>query len=459
MINPGKRPRVLLLGPDKYVVRACVNLGVEAVVVCSSAAWDKGMMQIPDVLRMLRVENQTSPEEIIAALHREGLDAYAFDAIQTTDEWGIVVAGLLAGHLGCRGIDPVTAVRFRDKYLQKRIVSDAGMKTARIEVITDIFDVSGYTELPWDRAVLKPISGAAAARTSVLSSIEDLRALSRSYREEGCAQRIFVLEEFSAGTEWMADGAVLDEELIFFSLGRYSEPCIAALDAERTIWTRRIDTASEQWAYELAQPFIEKAIRALGLRDGVFHMEMFFDPASGELTFGECAARRGGGLLTEEIMAKSGVDMGELALCCALGAPPDLKVTQRPETIGSTFLTVPAGIMLSCPSNAQILERPLVEYAWIEKADGTRFSSRAHNTVDNVVGQVLLAAESEAHLVENLAAVRSWFSRESVVLPDVRTQRDLRHWRAGTQPGAVSGEDLWFGSWKSSSGAMTGAGR
>ncbi len=183
-----RRPLALVLGTDRYVLEAGRRLGIDLVVVCGAGGWDDGLVAIDEEhVTLLRVDTQASPEAILMALHRAGLAERTFDGVQTTDEWSLVTAGLLARHLGCEGIDPATAVRFRDKSVQKQYVAAGGVKTARISVIDDIHDVSALTELPYERAVLKPIAGAATARTSVVASLDDLRARSREYRQAALA--------------------------------------------------------------------------------------------------------------------------------------------------------------------------------------------------------------------------------------------------------------------------------
>ena len=66
-------------------------------------------------------------------------------------------------------------------------------------VIDDIYDVSGFDTLPYPRAVLKPVAGAATTHTSVIDGVADLRARSAAYRRARIADRTFALEEFIAG--------------------------------------------------------------------------------------------------------------------------------------------------------------------------------------------------------------------------------------------------------------------
>ncbi|MFD5343738.1 hypothetical protein ACFWJY_08205 [Streptomyces anulatus] len=419
------RPLVLMLGSARYVPQACVRLGVDAVVVSGADERDEGGTPIPEGLTVLPVDDQTSPEAVLAALHRSGLADRTFDAVVTTDEFALVCAGLLAEHLGCRAIDPRTALRFRDKYLQKRVVAAAGVDTARVTLIDDVHDTTGLTELPYRRAVLKPVAGAATAFTGVVNGIDDLHAASRRYRAARTAARTFVLEEFVGGSEWIADGVVFGGEVLFWSLGTYGDPCLTAVERGLPLWLRRFDPDTESWQYEAAEPVVRRALDALGLTDGVFHMELFHDPGTGRVVFSECAARRGGALIHEETLAKFGVDLAEAMLLCALGTRPRINVKARPETIGTAYFSGRPGTVLDVPTAEQLTALPGVEYARVDIRIGTTWDAGARST-DQRAAQVMVAAASEADLLRRFTELRAWFDERLVVVDPRATGRELR---------------------------------
>ncbi|MFF1360963.1 acetyl-CoA carboxylase biotin carboxylase subunit family protein [Streptomyces sp. NPDC058297] len=436
------RPLVLLLGSARYVVEACVRLGIEAVVASGAGENDAGLAA-QGQLTVLRVDDQASPEAVLAALHRGGFAHHTFDAVVTSDEFALVTAGLIAEHLGCRAIDARTALRFRDKYLQKRLVAEAGIDTARVTLIEDVHDVCALTQLPYGRAVLKPVAGASTRLTAVVDTVEELHELSRRYRTAGTAERTFVLEEFVAGEEWMADGIVFGGEVLFWSLGAYGDPCLTALDEGLPLWLRRIDPDTEQWRYERAEPVVLGALRALGLTDGVFHMELFHDPAGGRLVFGECGARRGGALIQEEVQTKFGVDLGEAMLLCGLGRRPELNVKIRPGTVGTAYLPGRPGILVDRPSAADLMALPGVDYARVEAPIGTVWTDGPAGT-DQRAAQILVAAGSEEELKRRFAEVRQWFDERLIVAPHPATPRELRSWQQATWPQSDLGDRLWL---------------
>ncbi|MGI5500368.1 hypothetical protein [Lentzea sp. CA-135723] len=427
------RPLVLVLGVDKYVLEACVRHDVETVLVEGGGQRDYALQPIPAGVTVLRVDSVSSPEAVLGALHRNGYAGRRFDAVQTTDEWAMVTAGLLAQHLGARAIDPVTALHFRDKSLQKQRILEAGLPAARSHVIDDIHDLGDLDELPFGKAVLKPIAGAATTMTSVVEDIARLRALSAKYRADHTGQRTFTLEEFVTGDEWVADGIVHDGEILFCALGRYSVPCLTTVDSALPLVLRRFDPSSEAWAYELGEPFVHKAISALGLRDGVFHLELFHDEKTGTLTFGECAARRGGALVHEEVQVKFGVHLGEGALLPLLGIKPEIDVKVRPETVGSTFLMGRPGTLFHCPSPAEMRALPGVEHVRVEAAFGQVLSDAVGST-NARIAQVLVSADSEEAMLSRFEELRDWFGERLLIAPSGGPVRELRAWQRENWP-------------------------
>jgi len=412
------------------------------VVVWGPGGRDNGFVDVPDGLRVLPVDDQSSVEAILMALHRAGLAGHRFDGVQTTDEYALVTASLLAAHLGCDFPDPGTAVHFRDKSLQKKRVRAAGLKAARATVIEDVHDVTGIDELPYAKAVLKPIAGAGTTRTSVVESVQDLRARSEEYRRARTKQRTFALEEFVAGDEWTADGILFDGELLFCSFATYGEPCVTTVSEGLSLSLRRFDPDRDRAVYDLGLPVVRRALEALGLRNGVFHMELFHDPATGELAFSECAARRGGVLVHEELQAKFQVNLAESAVLCAIGRRPEPVVKTDPRVIGGGFLMGRPGTLVKCPTPAEITARPGVLFARVERPYGAHVDGELSNT-NQRIAQCLVAADSEEEFADRLANVRAWFDEQVVVLPDVVTNRELRDWRRSTWPDADFGDTSW----------------
>ncbi|MBG6134034.1 ATP-grasp domain-containing protein [Longispora fulva] len=424
---------ILNIGVDRYVLRACQRHAAETVALCGPEPWDFGPTVPDERVRILRVDDTSSPESVLGGLHRAGLADHGFDAVHTGEEWSLVTAGLVARSLGCRGIDPTVALHFRDKFLQKLKVRDAGIATATSIVVDDIHDVDHLADLKFERSVLKPLSYGGTGYTGVVSDFQELSAASARWRARNLPQRTFVLEGFSTGDEWVADGVVFDGEVLFVALGKYGEPCLTSLSQQRALWVRRLDPDTESWAYELAGPFVQAAISALGLTNGIFHMEFFHDPDTGELTFGECAARRGGGLTQEEVLYKFNVDLAECGVLSTLGIRPTLDIRVRPETVGHTHVLGRAGTLIGYPSVSEIRDLPDVEYARFEHPFGTQFPE-GFEFIGQSLGLVLVSADSEAALAARIGQLRAWIDERLVVARPHMTFREHRNWHESHWP-------------------------
>ncbi len=426
------RRRLLVVGADRYFLDACVHHGIDAVVVVGAKHWDDGLIEVPPPLRLLRVDDQTDPEAILSALARAGLADAGWDAVHTGDERALTAVSLLAAHLGCPGLDPGTAIRFRDKSVQKRAVAAAGIPTARHTVLDDIRDVAGVERLPYPCAVLKPIAGAGTARTALVRSVDELRACGVEYAAAGVGARTFLLEEFVPGEEWMVDGVVFDGEIVFASVATYAMPCLSTIREQQPLTTWRFDPVTDRGVHDAALPVAQAALRALGLRRGVFHLELFHDPATGRLTFGECAARRGGALVHEEVQTKFAVDLADATLACALGRRPEPRVERRPDVVGTGYLDGPPGVLVRCPTPADLVERPGVEFARVEAPYGS--SRRPAASTNQRIGTVLVTGATPEEFAARMAGVRAWFAARTVVVPAGARGRDLRDWQRRTWP-------------------------
>lgn len=432
-------PSLLLIGPEPYVVRACLELGVNLVVVYSTAVRDGDAVNVPERqnVHTVFVQDQRTPEAVLTALHRAGLaDGPAgrgYDAVLSVYEHALVHAAVLAKVFGCRGMPLEVAVRFRDKWLQKEVIRAAGLRTARSDVMEDIAYPDELPELDtWPR-VLKPMYGVGTALTALVSSPAELRAAAARFHQKMPRYRTYVAEEFSRGDEWTADGVMFRGELMFLSVATYQEPCLTVLEKQEPLTYRRFDPEVDAGVFRLAEPFVRQAIAAIGLEDGIFHMELFHDPDTDELIFGECNGRRGGALVPEEIFYKFNVDLGEEAVRCALGLTPRLDVKVSPDSIGNTYLLGPPGTLVSSPSPAEVLAREGTRYVTLEEPVGS-VNPGSIDDMNTCVGMAVVAAANADALYRRMAELRDWFSSQLIVVPPDVSPRTLRRWHRQTWP-------------------------
>ncbi|MFE4397878.1 MULTISPECIES: hypothetical protein [Streptomycetaceae] len=435
---PQDQPSALIVGTDPYAMRACLRNGITPYVVHGPHLADWGYLKLPDGAVGIFAEDPTSIESVLLALRRTGAAEREFRFLQTSDEEALVTVAALA-----RVLDLPTAVaadiapNFRDKWLQKRAVAAAGLDVGASQVIEDIHHLDPSALADFDKAVLKPIAGAGTRNTSVVRGLSELIDTCAEYRRRGVPQRTFVLEEFTPGEEWMADGVVFDGELRFLSVGTYAEPCLTAVDANRVLQLERFDPTEDADAFALARPVVTEALRALGLRRGVFHMELFRRPDTGGLVFGECAARTGGGLISEAVAFKFGVDLGEAAIRCAEGIEPAIEPAVRPESVSTLFLANRPGVLVGYPSLEQIRALPGVEHVRLDLPYGFRTGDTVQDTTQGV-GQVMLSGRTREEVRSRREFLTRWFDERLVVVPAHATYPELRSWQRANWPETAS---------------------
>jgi len=436
---------VLLLGNDRYLMDAFGHHGVDAVVAYGPSLRDaNGLPDLaPGVVPMF-VEDNSNPELVLSALARLGAEDFRPNAVLTTDELSLVTAGLLGEHFGARAIDPDVAVRFRDKSLQKQVVAAAGISTAEVRVIEDIRDLPRDMTVPTGGAVVKPISGAATRSTAMVRDRHELEAFAAQVSGSSSA-RTFVLETFTAGDEWTVDGLVVGGRLVFWSLATYAQPCLETVVSNKPVCMRRFDPGADDVAYGAARPVVERAVAALGLEDGAVHMELFHDRATGVTAFGECAARRGGAFVQEEVLAKHDVDLAEGYLLAALGRAPVVRPTVREEVIGTTYLPTRKGTVLARPSRAEAEALDHVLYARLEMPVGHVVTADAADT-NARMGAVLLTAPTVHRFEEVVEETLAWFDARLQVVPPGMTRAQLRRRERASQPEGYDDDRLYRGA-------------
>jgi biotin carboxylase len=435
-------PTVLMIAPDRYLVRACVRLGIHAVVICGQGITDAGLAVLPDQLTNVFVEDQKDAASVLGALYRAGLGDYPFDAVISANEYAIPLAAVLASHYRCGGLPVDVAVRFRDKSLQKNLVRAAGIPVADTVVIEDIHDFDALPELPTSPMVLKPIAGVGTRLTMVVKDATELSAAAK--RISGSSNlRTFLLEQFIPNDELIVDGVVRDGELAFYSMGYYPEPCLTVVEKQASMTYCRFDPIADKDVFEEGGALAARVTKTLGLIDGVFHLELFRPTDGGPLTFGECAARRGAAMIFEEVLWKFNVDLAEETLRAALRWPARLDVRVRPGAVGTTNVNAPPGVLYSCPSVDDICAQPGALYARVEMPIGATISDQIADAASRLA-QVLVTADDPGQLLQRFADIRQWVGERLIMVPPRATHKALRAWQHDNWPDLPPGDKRLF---------------
>ena len=189
---------------------------------------------------------------------------------------------------GVAGTPVKTAELFREKALMKDALRAAGLPVARHKLIASEKDAHAFVEEVGFPMVLKPPAGMGAKATFRVSTLEELlRAVSGMGASAGSP---LLAEEMLRGREHSFETITTGGVPRAMSFGQYFPGPLEVLETPWIQWPcvlpREVDTALHAKARELGVA----AIRALGLEDGMTHME-WYEKADGSIAIGEIAQR------------------------------------------------------------------------------------------------------------------------------------------------------------------------
>jgi formate-dependent phosphoribosylglycinamide formyltransferase (GAR transformylase) len=198
-------------------------------------------------------------------------------------------------HFGVPGPDPLTAERFRDKSLMKDTLRQAGLPCARHRLLTSVADGVAFAQQVGLPIVIKPPAGAGCRATWRIDRIDELQqALEATHPSP---QQPVLAEEFLRGEEASFEMVVLGGKVAAHSLSLYLPSPLEVMQTPWMQWVCLLPRDISGKAYEPVRKLGAKAVAALGLEDGIAHMEWFRRP-DGSLAIGEIAARPPGGQLS-----------------------------------------------------------------------------------------------------------------------------------------------------------------
>ncbi|KQV19514.1 MULTISPECIES: acetyl-CoA carboxylase biotin carboxylase subunit family protein [unclassified Kitasatospora] len=326
-------------------------------------------------------------------------------------EYAVEVCAHTARALGLPGLDPSAVGALRDKGWMKAVLAEAGVLVARNEVFgaaADPADILAAVGLP---AVLKPVDGSGSQYVRRIDSEAELAGYLAEVRaspidDYGQLLGLSLLaESYVAGPEYSVEGYVegvpgalrvhvlavtekhLGPEPTFVEVGHVVD---APLDPEQR--AALVDTA-------------QRAVRALGITVGCFHLEARLTPAGPYVM--EVGARLGGDRIPWLVQAVCGADMWELAVrsFAGLPQPPAPTAGSRSGAAAVRFFSVAEEGRLGDP--ARLAEQLRSVEGCIEAEVTAAAGAVLRPAVDlhSRFGHVALAAPSREALAERLARI------------------------------------------------------
>ena len=303
---------VVMLGLHAEPVQALAASGHEVTVLYEPWEKERAGTVLKRVARSHPVDSYADLDTLLLALEQIGVRTGNVDAVVTLKEFAVVPAALLGTLLGARALDPETAMRCRDKALQKTAWRRAGITTANWTVVPNIA-THPETALEAVRTqgmkppfIVKPLASAGTAGVRAATHEHDLpNAIRDILRERPTTQRLLI-EERNQGHEWHFDGLMRHGSVKAILASRYLAPLIETKNGHPTA-TVSFQPKANPELYAEARRFATTALSALGLTDCVFHFEAFGGP--GRFIAGELAARPGGGWIQTLVRKMLGIDI------------------------------------------------------------------------------------------------------------------------------------------------------
>jgi biotin carboxylase len=283
-----------------------------------------------------------------------------FAAVVCAREEAVLTAAELARAFGVAGNDPEAVHRVRVKDDCREFLRAAGFSQPELRVCTsrpDAADFLSRTRGPW---VVKPRSGTGSAGVTRVDGPAELPAALANL--DGASA--FIVEEFVAGDEFSVEGVFVD-----------GSPRVLALTAKDVTAPplfvelgHALPAAIPHAVHDELAGTVAKALAALGLRHGLFHVEAWHGPNGAVL--GEVHVRPGGDylhLLLET--AFPGLELFGVLLDDALGREPALP--ELPAAAAAVrYLTAPPGLLRAVHGWPDVCAHPAVVHAELSVAAG-----------------------------------------------------------------------------------------
>jgi hypothetical protein len=307
-------------------------------------------------------------ETVRPAARRLSAEVGPFDGVVGLSERDVLTAAHLRVELGLPGWKPDFVRGFRDKPRMKEIISAADLPAPRFLPLDSSSTAGHVVEELGLPVILKPRDEAGSKGVLLAHSAGELaRAMA------GIEPARFECEEFVAGDIYHVDGIRRGGTFHFVSASLYLNTCLD-FTMGIPLGSVLLDPGDRR---EQVVTFAESCLKALGLHDGPFHLEVFGRP-TGELVFLEIGLRPGGAEVPFIHRDLFGIDLMGEAFRATLGLPPlTPREELRDEGCGG-WVSVPEPGPLPCRvvSRTSMLGSVSGVYAEVIPDVGTEFTGK-----------------------------------------------------------------------------------
>ncbi len=356
---------------------------------------------------VLEVDDIRDTTQVLRAVRRAGAD-HTIDRVLSPVEFGVATAGFLRSALGLPGESFDVALAFSDKYLMKQRLEQAGIPTARYrQAFSPRHVVATATQLGWP-LIVKPMFGGACldvVRLDTPQAAQHWAGRDGAARLAAAEMPLCVEEFIEMTAEFHVDAVLKDGEAIFSTVSKYLDPLLGRIDDFDGSWVLPPDHPDREKALTVALA----AVHALGLRDGVTHVELFQSPDG--FRVGEAACRPPGGGIPEAIAYHHGVDLWDAYWAVALGLQPTMEPTPPDGIVVNVNLPIRSGLITSLSTEEELRAAcpGLIELR-MTMSPGDVVPQELNSS--SATGTVFFRAADEAAITSTVAALRSAYRLE-----------------------------------------------
>lgn len=208
--------------------------------------------------------------------------------------------------LGIEGLSVEAAQNFRDKSRMKTVLHANGLPCARHHLAASAAEAWAFAAQAGYPLVVKPPAGAGSRDTFRVDDAASLQqALAVLPPRADCPT---LLEEFVQGDEHSFDSVMLGGRMVWHSVSRYFPTPLDVLRNPWIQWVVILPREIDGPEYDPIRAAGERALRVLGMRDGLSHME-WFRRHDGSVAISEVGARPPGAQFTTLMSYAHDIDM------------------------------------------------------------------------------------------------------------------------------------------------------
>ncbi len=263
-------------------------------------------------------------------------DRVGIDAIVAADDAGVTIAAEASTRLGITANPPEAAMATRNKLLLRTALRTAEIIQPSFAALGPGDDLDTVADDVGFPLVVKPLDRSASQGVIRANTSGELRRAVQTVRSIiGEPEATLLIESYVSGTEIAIEGILDGGELR--SLATFDKPDTPEGPAfPETIFVTPSRLSSE--ALSEAHTAAQRAVTALGLRQGPVHIELRVDGTSAYII--EVAARSIGGLCSRSLdFGLSGTTLESLILRNAVGA--DLSHLRRTPSASGVLMVPP----------------------------------------------------------------------------------------------------------------------